>query len=245
MTSMEETHPVIQPKMKGTAATPRSKRPLSRHLQAQFGGAINVPMRAVLGLPFSTPLRGRLMLVSPTSSRAGKAYRQPPSYGRQCDTRLTPGGAKWKLNLRAGEPVAIRLRGRDVCARPELVSDLDEIERLLAVMTAANPSVSAFVGVPKGPDRGLDKARLQIAVQYGFRIVRWHLDQAQAIGPRKGDVISDFPNPGAQCHGPRSTRFEADPKTTKALVERTRRPSSVLERSQIHSSLAEICGGAG
>lgn len=153
MTSMEETHPVIQPKMKGTAATPRSKRPLSRHLQAQFRGAINVPMRAVLGLPFSMPLRGRPTLVSRTSSRAGKACRQPLSYGRQGDTRLTPGRAKWKLNLRVGGPVAIRLCGRDVRARPELVSDLDEIDRLLAVMTAANPSVSAVVSVPKGPDR--------------------------------------------------------------------------------------------
>jgi hypothetical protein len=30
------------------------------------------------------------------------------------------------------------------------VGDIDEIERLLAVMTAANPRVSSFVAIPKG-----------------------------------------------------------------------------------------------
>lgn len=63
------------------------------------------------------------------------------------------------------------------------MSDLDEIERLLGVMTAANPRVSTFVAIPTGPDGRLDRGRLQTAVQYGFRIVRWHLDQPEASLP--------------------------------------------------------------
>jgi deazaflavin-dependent oxidoreductase (nitroreductase family) len=141
---------------------------------------INVPMRLVLGLPFATPLGRRLMLVSFTGRKTGKAYRQPVSYVRQGTALLTPGGGKWKLNLRNGQPVRIRLRGQDVFARPELVRDLDEIERLLAVMTAANPRVNTFVGIPKGPDGRLDPTRLRTAVRYGFRIVRWHLDDGAA-----------------------------------------------------------------
>jgi deazaflavin-dependent oxidoreductase (nitroreductase family) len=138
---------------------------------------INVPMRRVLGLPFATPLSRRLMLVSFTGRKTGKAYRQPVSYVRQGTTLLTPGGGTWKLNLRDGQPVRIRLRGHDVFARPELVNDPDEIERLLAVMSAANPRVRAFVGIPQGPDGRLDRTRLETAVRYGFRIVRWHLDE--------------------------------------------------------------------
>jgi F420H(2)-dependent quinone reductase len=136
---------------------------------------LNVPMRVLLRLPFRTPLADRLMLVSFTGRKTGKAYRQPVSYVQQGDTLLTPGGGKWKWNLQGGQPVRIRLRGRDVLARPELVKDPDEIERLLAVMTDANPGVNAFVGIPKGADGRLDRDRLQAAVQYGFRIVRWHL----------------------------------------------------------------------
>jgi len=158
----------------------RSKRPLSRQIQARVMSMLNVFMRPLLRLPFSTPLAGRLMLVSFTGRKTGKAYQQPLSYVQQGDTLLTPGGGKWKLNLREDQPVRIRLRGRDRFARPELVQDPDEIERLLAVMTAANPGVSAWVGIPKGPDGQLDRGRLETAINYGFRIVRWHLGEERA-----------------------------------------------------------------
>jgi hypothetical protein len=161
----------------------RQHRPLGRRIQARMMRVINVPMRVVLGLPFATPLSGRLMLVFLTGRKTGKSYRQPMSYVRQGTTLLTPGGGKWKLNLQAGRPERIRLRGRDVLARPELVGDLDEIERLLGVMTAANPRVSTFVAIPKGPDGRLDRGRLETAVKYGFRIVRWHLDEPEASVP--------------------------------------------------------------
>jgi hypothetical protein len=64
-------------------------------------------------------------------------------------------------------------------ARPEIVTDTEEIERLLGIMTAANPMAGRFVAIPKGPDGRLDRARLDAAVRYGFRIIRWHLDQAE------------------------------------------------------------------
>jgi deazaflavin-dependent oxidoreductase (nitroreductase family) len=158
----------------------RPKRPLGRQIQARIMSLLNVPMRVLLGLPFATPLGGRLMLLSYTGRKSGKAYRQPVSYVQQGNTLLTPGGGNWKWNLRDGQPVRIRLRGRDVLARPELVKDPDEIERLLAVMAAANSSVNAFVGIPKGPDGRLDRGRLETAVNYGFRIVRWHLEEQAA-----------------------------------------------------------------
>ena len=153
------------------------KRPLARRIQARGMSLLNVFMRPLLRLPFPTPLTGRLMLVSYTGRKTGKAYQQPVSYVQQGDTLLTPGGGKWKLNLREDQPVRIRLRGQDVLARPELVKDPDEIERLITVMAAANPTVSAFIGIPKGPDGRLDRARLETAVSYGFRIVRWHLEK--------------------------------------------------------------------
>lgn len=150
--------------------------PARRRLQVRVMRAVNVPMRPLLSLPFATPLSRRLMLVNLTGRRTGKAYRQPVSYVQQGSTLLTPGGGRWKLNLRDDVPVRIRLRGRHVSARPELVGDVDEVERLLAVMAAANPSVYAFVGIPRGADGRLDRPSLEAAVQHGFRIVRWHLD---------------------------------------------------------------------
>ena len=156
------------------------QRPLSRRLQASLMSVVNVPMRALLRLPFPTPLSERLMLIYYIGRKSGKAYRQPVSFVQQGDTLLTPGGGNWKWNLQDGQPVRIWLRGQEVLARPELVKDPDEIERLLGVMADVNPTVNAFVGVPKGPDGRLDRQRLETAIQYGFRIVRWHLGKEAA-----------------------------------------------------------------
>jgi F420H(2)-dependent quinone reductase len=157
-----------------TALSKSSRPPLSRRLQARAFRIINVPMRAVLGLPVGTPLGGSLMLVFIVGRTSGKTYRQPLSYVRDGDVLLTPGGGKWKLNLRPDLPVRVRLRGKDITVTPEVVGDAGEIGRLLVVMAAANPRSASFIGIPRGPDGQFDQDGLATAVRYGFRIVRWH-----------------------------------------------------------------------
>jgi hypothetical protein len=163
----------------GAAMSQPAKRPAGRRMQATVFRIVNVPMRAVLGLPFPTPLGGRLMLLYLTGRKTGKRYRQPVSYVRDGDELLTPGGGRWRLNLRDGEPVRIRLRGRDLAFRPYQVADPDEVERLLGVMAAANPSINRFVRIPRAPDGHLDRSALANAVRYGFRIVRWRPASAE------------------------------------------------------------------
>jgi hypothetical protein len=68
---------------------------------------VNVPMRRILALPFSTPLSKRLMLLHLTGRRSGRSYRQPVSYVKDGDSLLTPGGGNWKLNLDPGRPERI------------------------------------------------------------------------------------------------------------------------------------------
>ena len=53
------------------------------------------------------------------------------------ETLLTPGGGQWKLNLHNGEPVRLRIRGRDRLARPELVRDQAEVEALIGVIAGS------------------------------------------------------------------------------------------------------------
>jgi deazaflavin-dependent oxidoreductase (nitroreductase family) len=146
------------------------------HRRARLMKRVNVPMRFVLGLPFPTPLSSRLMLLHFTGRKTGRAYRQPVSYVRDEDILLTPGGGKWKLNLQAGEPVTIRLRGRDVTARPQFVRDPDQVDGLLRHMLARNPRLTSFVPFI-GRDGVIDRAKLQTALDHGFCIVRWRLDR--------------------------------------------------------------------
>lgn len=143
--------------------------------QVRLMKVVNVPMRLLLRLPFAAPLSRQLMLLTYTGRKTGKVYHQPVSYVPDGDTLLTPGGGRWKLNLRPGEPIRVRLRGRAVLARPELIRDVDEVERLLVKMIAVNPRAAAFMPVV-GPDGQVDRAKVETAVAYGFRIIRWHLD---------------------------------------------------------------------
>jgi hypothetical protein len=143
--------------------------------RARMMKRVNVFMRAALRLPFPTPLSGNLMLISYTGVKSGKAYLQPVSYARDGDTLLTPGGGRWTLNLKGGREVRLRLRGRDVPARAELVSDPAQVERLLGVIAVGNPRATRFIPLPRRPDGRLDPDALNAAIARGFRIVRWHL----------------------------------------------------------------------
>jgi hypothetical protein len=135
----------------------------------------NVPMRDMLGLPFKTPLSKGLMLVYFTGRKSGRTYRQPVSYVRADDTLLTPGGGRWKLNLQEGQVVRLRLEGRDVVVRPELVRDIDEVDQLLRHMVSVNRRLTSFVPFIE-PDGTIDRGKLETALGYGFCVVRWHLD---------------------------------------------------------------------
>ena len=72
-----------------TAATPERMERRARRMKRA-----NVPMRAVLALPFKTPLSKRLMLVFHTGRKTGRSYRQPVSYVHDADTLLTAGGGR-------------------------------------------------------------------------------------------------------------------------------------------------------
>jgi hypothetical protein len=145
--------------------------------RARIMRVVNVPMRAALSLPFATPLNANLMLIFYTGRKSGKAYRQPVSYVRDGDVLLTPGGGRWTLNLADGRPVRIRLRGRVETARPELVTDPVEVERLLGVIAEKNPQATRFIPIPRRPDGRLDPDALDAALRHGFCIVRWHRTQ--------------------------------------------------------------------
>jgi hypothetical protein len=156
-------------------AGPGNTDPERLRRRARTMRRVNVFMRAVLRLPFPTPLSANLMLISYTGVKSGKAYLQPVSYARDGDTLLTPGGGRWTLNLKGGRQVRLRLRGRDVPARAELVGDPGEVERLLGVIAVGNPRAMRFIPLPRRPDGRLDPDALNQALAHGFRIVRWHL----------------------------------------------------------------------
>ncbi len=153
--------------------------PARMQQRARMMKAVNRPVRQVLRLPFPTPLSRRLMVVTHVGRRTGRVYHQPVSYVRDGDTLLTPGGGRWTRNLDEGGPVELRVAGRRISARPELVRDPDDVEHLLLTMLAANPRLTSFVPFVERDGR-IDRGKLSTAVGYGFCVVRWHLDGSAA-----------------------------------------------------------------
>lgn len=156
-----------------------ARPPLGRRVQRRVFRVANVGMRRILALPFPTPMSRRLMLLHLTGRRTGRLRLQPVSYVRDGDTLLTPGGGNWKLNLVEGRPVPVRLEGRARTLRPEIVRDPGEVERLLMVMTRANPMVGRFVGM-RGRDGRLDRPGLERAIAHGFVVIRWRFEEPGA-----------------------------------------------------------------
>jgi deazaflavin-dependent oxidoreductase (nitroreductase family) len=115
------------------------------------------------------------MLLEFTGRKTGKRYQQPVSYTRDGNVLLTPGGGRWKLNLRDGESIAVRFRGRKVQLRPEFVTDTDEVAELVAKMVATNPRAAGFMPFVE-PGGEIDRGRVEAALGYGFAIIRWHFD---------------------------------------------------------------------
>ena len=142
--------------------------------------ALNIPMRRALALPYAIPPSRRLMLLFVTGRKSGRAYQVPLSYVRDGDALLTPGGGRWTHNLVDGRAERIRLGGRDIQARAEIVSDVDTVDDLLETIVRGNPMAGRFVAIPRGADGRLDRTRLSAAIAHGFRVIRWHPQPAAA-----------------------------------------------------------------
>jgi deazaflavin-dependent oxidoreductase (nitroreductase family) len=119
------------------------------------------------------------MLVEITGRKSGRVYKQPLSFVRDGDDLLTPGGGNWKLNLREDQTNRLRVKGKWLEARPELVRDADTVSELLSRMQAASPRTARFIPV-LNRDGSVDKAVLEQALAQGFMIVRWHLKSSPA-----------------------------------------------------------------
>lgn len=150
-----------------------SMPPRRAAVQRRVMRVANVPMRAILSLPFRTPLSSRLMLINHVGRRSGRTYRQPVSYVRDGDALLTPGGGRWTLNL-TDTPVRAHLAGRDQQLRAELVDDPDTVAELVDVMAKHNPAIRRFIPLPRTADGRIEPDALRNAIRHGFRIVRWH-----------------------------------------------------------------------
>ena len=136
-------------------------------------GLANRVVRGLLRTPLlSRAVGSRLVTLYVTGRKSGRRYTVPVAYTRQGDDLLigTPFG--WGRNLRTGEPVQIRLKGRLRQADVRVYKDEAEVTGAYAAMCRDNKQFAKFNKVGFDADGNPNQEDLHLAWMAGARAFR-------------------------------------------------------------------------
>jgi deazaflavin-dependent oxidoreductase (nitroreductase family) len=136
--------------------------------------AVNRAMKFVLRSPLHGIVSRSVLLVTFTGRKSGKSYTTPVSYSQAGSQVTIFTHAAWWKNLHPGEPVSLRIRGRDVRALPEPVAgDGAAIADSLSAHLRQVPSDARYYGVTTDPQGDPDAAAVAEAVQTVVMVRFW------------------------------------------------------------------------
>jgi hypothetical protein len=132
--------------------------------------------RIVRGL-LATPLVGRaigrrLVTLYVIGRKSGRHYTVPVAYTGQQGTLLVGTPFGWGRNLRTGEPVSIRLKGRRRLADVEVLTDETKVVEAYAVMCRDNRNFAKFNNIGFDAAGDPSPADLRLAWAAGARAFR-------------------------------------------------------------------------
>ncbi|GIH14210.1 nitroreductase/quinone reductase family protein [Rugosimonospora africana] len=155
-----------------TASAPSASEARSRTPQSRLQRFGNSVVRVLLRSPLHRVLSRRLLIVTVTGRRTGRIYRLPVGYVEHDGTLLIGAGGAWRRNVRPGEPVSVRLRGRNRLADAEVITDEERAADLYRHILLGNPVHGRFARIGIGPDGTPDRADLRRALARGVAVVR-------------------------------------------------------------------------
>ena len=139
----------------------------------RFQGVVNWIARGLMRAPFVSRAVGRaLVTVYVVGRKSGKRYTVPVAYTRHEGDLLIGTPFRWARNLRTGEPVAVRLRGRRRLADVRVLTDEATVVRDYAVIARANHNFAAFNKIGLDAEGNPDPADLHRAWRGGARVIR-------------------------------------------------------------------------
>lgn len=139
----------------------------------RFQGLANRLVRATLRTPLLCRLAGRRLITLYVVGRAtGRRYCVPVAYTRHEGALLVGTPFGWGRNLRTGEPVALRLRGRRRIADVEVITDEPGVVAAYGVMAADNRNFASFNAIGLDSGGRPDREDLHRAWAAGARAVR-------------------------------------------------------------------------
>ena len=134
---------------------------------------INLVVRALLRTPGLCRIIGqRLVTVYVIGRSSGRRYIIPVAYQRDGVDLLIGTSFTWGRNLRTGDAVTIRLRGKLTRARVRVSTNEPEVVTEYATMARANPTFARLSGIRIDDDGEPDRQDLQLAWVGGARVAR-------------------------------------------------------------------------
>jgi hypothetical protein len=150
------------------AATVESR---ARPLRAQR--LANRIVRGVLRTPLLCRLAGkRLITLHIVGRKSGQRYVIPVAYTRRGEVLLVGTPAGWSRNVRRGQPMTIRLKGRLRTAEVEVVADEAGVVADYDTITRDNHQFAKFNSIGFDASGAPDRGDLHLAWAAGARVLR-------------------------------------------------------------------------
>jgi deazaflavin-dependent oxidoreductase (nitroreductase family) len=145
--------------------------PRAQTLRAQR--LTNRIVRGMLRTPLVSRLVGsQLITLYIVGRKSGRRYAVPVAYTRHEGTLLVGSPFGWGRNLRTGEPVTIRLKGRRRPADVQVMADEKDVIDAYAVIARQNHNFANFNKIGFDPAGNPDQADLRLAWSAGARAFR-------------------------------------------------------------------------
>ncbi|WP_132301752.1 nitroreductase/quinone reductase family protein [Kribbella sp. VKM Ac-2568] len=136
-------------------------------------GLANLVVRGLLRTPgLSRIIGGRLVTLYIVGRKSGRRYTVPVSYLAQGQDLLIGTSFGWARNLRTGEPVAFRFKGKSRLADVQTLTAEPDVVTAYAHMAAANPAFARFSGVHVDQDGNPNHRDLHLAWVGGARVIK-------------------------------------------------------------------------
>jgi deazaflavin-dependent oxidoreductase (nitroreductase family) len=149
----------------GSAVEPRAQT-------LRFQGVVNAITRAVQRTPLLNKAVGRwLITVYVVGRKSGRRYAIPVAYTRYGDALLVGTPFGWGRNLRTGEPVEIRLKGKRRHADVQVFTDEPSVVEYYGRMARDNHNFANFNKIRIDAAGEPDPTDLQLAWAAGARAI--------------------------------------------------------------------------
>jgi deazaflavin-dependent oxidoreductase (nitroreductase family) len=138
-----------------------------------FQGLANAVVRGLLRVPLvSRGVGSRLITLYVVGRKSGKTFTIPVAYTRHDGVLLIGSPFAWGRNLRTGEPVEVRFKGRRRLADVVVLTDEAAVVGAYAVMARDNRNFAAFNKIGFDRDGNPNPEDLRLAWAAGARAFR-------------------------------------------------------------------------